>query len=821
MSTKLDARRRKQAQMAGPGAGGLQDDDDMLGDDTPTGALAEVAEHEEDLDPVAAEEQAQATREAAEGRQARLDAFAAALARKRRTAVDARQQSGIEEVWTQDEEYYEGIDDANRDEQVTLKPRSQTGDSSIIESANQSEGSTLFVPITRAYVDFSAGRAADMLLPTDEPNWDLKESPMPDVIETMSSTAPIALPPGQQLPQGAPATYGEAATEMVAQARKQVAKAKNRIEDWLDEGQYYAEQRKVIRDAAKVGVGILKGPFPAKRVSRSITRGENGTQLMMKVQNKTSPISKRISYWNFYPDPACGENIHNGSYVWEKDDITARRLRDLLGTKDADGMSMYIESAIAACLKEGPQAKYKDDHSYYAPDTETFEIWYFHGVATADDLRAAGLEPKDGEAIPVMVTMVNDHVIKAALSTLDSGEFPYDVMVWQEREAHWAGIGVSRQVRTPQRIVNAGVRNLMDNAGLAAGPQFVILKDLIQPLGKNQPYGISPRKMWQMKPDAVVDDVRKAFAAIELPMMATELLGIIQFGLKMAEDVTGLPMLMQGQQGQASDTVGGMQILTNNSNTPLRTIAKQFDDRITVPHLLRYYEWLLLYGPAEDEKGEFSVVARGSSALFERDAQNQAIMAMGPLLQNPANPFRLNPEKWIKQAMKAQRLDPEQFQYSDVEWKQLQQQMAQQQPPVDPHVQSAQIAAKARVDVANIQAGVQHERIAADTDRDTVFAQNEAQRTETADQAAIRETNAKIQLAQMDYATKRGISLDQAKAQLAGITLKLQTQEKLSVMSEAADLHKHTRGLEHKAAQALTPPTEPVGRAPTGQAFQA
>src|ERR1044072_5924801 len=202
--------------------------------------------------------------------------------------------------------------------------------------------------------------------------------------------------------------------------------------------------------------------------------------------------------------------------------------------------------------------------------------------------------------------------------------------------------------------------------------------------------------MWKMKPDTAIDDVNKAFAAITLPMLSAELLGIVQFGLKMAEDVTGMPLLMQGQQGQASDTVGGMQILNNNSNSPMRAIAKQFDDRITVPHLLRYYEWLLMYGPAEDEKGEFILAARGSSALFERDAQNQAIMQMGALIQNPA--FKINPEKGIKEAMKAQRLDPERFQYSEAEWKQVQEQMAQQGQAPDPRLQAAQLQAESRVE---------------------------------------------------------------------------------------------------------------------------
>lgn len=805
MSTRQDARRRAAAKAARAGQPG---DDQLDGEglaleQTPTGIAAGLAADEDD--PFTSEERAERQAQEEADRQARLDTFGSQLGKKRVTAVEARRASGIEQIWREDEEFYEGIDDANRNETVTLKPRDPNGaGGTSMVSTDVATGSNVFMPITRAYVDFSAGRAADMLLPTDDPNWDIKETPMPDIIAQMDN--PKALNLGPDAKPGAPTTIGEAAQLMVKEAQGKVAKAKTRISDWFEECQFSAEQRKVLKDAAKVGVGILKGPIPSKRMSRVIERDEQTGAVTMRIQNKTSPESRNISYWNFYPDPACGEDIHRGSYVWEKDRITARQLRDLKGTVDSDDMPMYLEDTITRCLEEGPQRKYDGDDTYYANDNEQFEVWYYHGVATAEDLRAAGIDADDGEVLPVMVTMVNDRVIKAALTTLDSGSFPYDVMVWQERENHWAGIGVARQVRPSQRIVNAGVRNLMDNAGLAAGPQFVIAKDAIKPLGKGAAYGISPRKMWEMSGDSSIDDVRKAFAAIELPMLAEELLSIVNFGLKMAEDSTGMPMLMQGQQGNATTTVGGMNILTNNSNTPLRMIAKLFDDRVTVPHLLRYYEWLLLYGPDDSEKGEYIVAGRGSSALFERDAQNQAILQMAQFVKDPD--FRINPERWFKEYLKAQRLDPDRFQYSDVEWKQKQQQMQEAGPPVDPRLEAAKIAAQARVQTAQLAAQVQEKRIQSDVDRDNVFSQGERERTQMANNAHMAELSLKRELAMLQYANDRQLSLDQVKAQLSQTAMKLQTQRELAHV----DAH---------GPQVTAPPTEPPGRAPNGQAYQA
>lgn len=781
-------------------------------------ALADGFAQQSDIYGQGDQEAEQASAE--EQRQARLDSFAGALAKKRQAAVDARRMSGIEDTWREDEEFYEGIDDANRGESVTLKPRdwSGTGGASIVEGEAPT-GSTVFLNITRPYVDFSAGRAADMLLPTDDRNWDLRETPMPDVIKAFGDETPLNIP-------GSPmTTVGQAAQQMVAEASAKVAKARTRIDDWHEEGQFNAEQRKVLKDAAKVGVGILKGPFPMKRTARAIVKDPATGAMKMQTQKKTAPVSKRISYWNFYPSAGCGDDIHMGDGTWEKDKITARQLRDLIGTMDSDekdAKPMYLEAVIKTCLSEGPQRKFEADQHYMAPDAENFEIWYFQGVATPEDLSAAGVNVDKDEVVPVMITMVNDRVIKAALSTLDSGDFTYDVMVWQPREGHWAGIGVGRQVRAPQRMLNAGVRNILDNAGLGAGPQIIISDD-IRPVGRGEGYGIKPRKTWRLNKDSNIDDVRKAFAAIEIPMVTDELMQIIQFSLKMAEDVTGLPMLMQGQQGQASETVGGMQMLSNNSNTPLRAIAKLYDDRVGVPHNLRYYEWLLMYGPENDEKGEFIVAARGSSALFERDAQNQAILQMGAIVENPK--YKINPEKWFAQFLKAQRLAPADFQYTDAEWAKIEQDMKNAPPPVDPKVQTAQIAADASIKRTEMTIGVQREKIAKDTDRDAVFAKAEAERTAVLADAKQRELDQRERLAMLDYANQHNETLENVKAKLADTAMRLQTQRDLSAMSLGIDLHKHHSGQQHEAdqaaQQAIAPPTEPAGRAPNGESFQA
>lgn len=659
---------------------------------------------------------------------ARVFALSQILTKTRREAIDARANSGIEDDWLEDEEFYQGIDDANRDLH-RKKPQSPDGGSD--SSPSTEVRSRVFLNITRPYVDASAAKVADMMLPTDDQNWGIEETPIPELAKAEQDNTPLMdSSTGQPMigPQGTPVTVADRAKAIKEQAKEQARKAEERIDDWLSESNFNAETRKVIEYCARLGTGVIKGPYPVARSVSSISRDGGITAMAEKIV--IAPESRCISPWNLYPDPSCGNNIHNGSFVWEKDTATARQLHGFL--KD----DSYIAENILQVLEEGPQKKNieqaKSDKGIINLDEkERFEVWHYYGFISKEDLEAAGCSCDEGESIPAIIIMVNDLVIKAALNPLDSGEFPYDVMCWQARDDFWAGTGVARQIRPAQRILNASTRNMMDNAGLSSGPQLVVKQGVIEPADGQ--WRFAPRKIWKMLEDAEMP-VQDAFAAINIPTMQGELMGIIQFAIKMAEDITGLPMLLQGQQGKAPETVGGMQMLNNNASTVMRRIARTYDDCVTEPHIRRYYQWLLLDPDVpEDEKGDYKIIARGSSALVERDLQNQTIAQMGGLVANPA--FGINPRKWIGEFFKSQRLDPRLFQYTDEEMQQMAQ---QQQPPQDPSVQVANIRAqvemqKHQLDLQDAQAERQFRLQMAQLERDTAIIKLSNERNITLD----------------------------------------------------------------------------------------
>lgn len=563
--------------------------------------------------------------------------FLISLLAKRKEAITARQASGIEEEWQEDDEHYNGIDDANRQYQATYSSpgkRWATNDSAPRD--NGGGRSVVFLNITAPYVDAAGARVSDMLLPTDDRAWIIKPTPIP------------RLSPFDLAEIG-----GEDGIEaVIEQAKESADEMQSEIDDCLVESNWHGEVRVVIEDSARIGSGVLKGPYPVKRTTRLVRR-ENGSVASVSV-TEIKPGSRRIDPWDFYPDGSCGESVHNGSYTWEREYLSSRQVADMVG------MPGYDKAAILAALKEGPKTASEapqpaDGRTVRSRDQ--FELWIFYGTCDADDLQTVGVSVEDETPkASAMAVLLNDRLIKCTLNVLDSGRFPYDVLAWQRRSGLPWGTGVSRKIRTVQRILNGALRAMMDNSGLTVGPQIVIGNGITPADSK---WAITGRKLWRAEEG--VTDVRGAFFAFVPPSIQVEMMNIIEWAMRRAEDATGMPAMLQGIRGDAPETLGGMQMQNNNASSVLRRLAKRFDDYVTEPHITRYYEWMMQHSEREEIKGDFQIDVRASSALVERDAQQQFLLTLLSVAKDPA--YEVDPAKLMSELLKGQRYDPKRIRY--------------------------------------------------------------------------------------------------------------------------------------------------------------
>jgi hypothetical protein len=172
--------------------------------------------------------------------------------------------------------------------------------------------------------------------------------------------------------------------------------------------------------------------------------------------------------------------------------------------------------------------------------------------------------------------------------------------------------------------------------------------------------------------------------------------------------------------------------------------------------------------------------------------------------------------------LKSKRLQPSDFKYSE----QDQQKMDSQPPPVAPAVQAAQINQKTQLTVATMKQQGDQQSIASEEKIAQAERVLEGQKTQVGATIDLHEMEHKRQMLILEYALKHGITVTQAKTELAQTAMKLTTQKELNEADNALELHRHhnpgaeaVERLAEKPTEAMKPPVQAPGRAGRGKAF--
>lgn len=781
----------------------------------------------------------------------RLKALGEALSKRKKEAMDYRVTCGIEDTWAMCEEAYAGVDDMNRSEHAGQRWTKPSAMNAPVETNGVVHGttelrSTAFIRLTTRYVDAGSAKVGEILLPIDDKAFSFEPTPVPDLIAGMEMDTALthddgspmmrtlpkeeikgpsvtdlppapgspAAPPSQE-PQQRPLTVKDLAEEAMNKALDCAKKAETRIYDWMVESQHHREVRKVIFDAARLGVGVLKGPYPAATTRMSSKKGSGeGASLEIVTHDSITPKEAWVNAWNVFPDPACGENITDGDYIFERDYYSERQVRKL------KGLPGYLNAQLDEVIEAGPKKSVVSNKNPNEPEHHNpYEVWFYHGTidkADFDEVNpSASKSVKNGKnQVYAIITMINDIVVRGSLNPLDSGKLPYHSVPWTRRPGAWAGVGIAEQLEVPQRIVNAATRALLNNGGVSSGPQIIMNREGVRPA--NGDWRLAPHKIWYASKETNMDDVRKTFFSFDIGNVTDQMLKIAEYGMKLAEESTNIPLITQGMSGSTTpETLGAAQLQNNNANQLLRNIGYGFDEYITEPLVQQYYEYLLLDPTVpDDEKGDIKINAHGSIALVERSIQDQTIAQMTPLAQDPQ--FGVDPKRWFAELAKSKHLDPRRFQYTPEE----QQKKDAQPPQPAPAVQVAQI--KAQIAQGQLQAdakraqeedalarelaGLDAEsqaateklrnetaqlRVKMDTDRDTTYVQAETQKNQANYQHNMALLQLKRDLAQLEYASAHALSLEQVKQKLADSAMKITAAKEMQAEQLKMDAHIH------------------------------
>ena len=613
-------------------------------------------EHEQDLEYQDIPEE-ESDEEYQEKLAEKLQVFGSRLARQVTSEVGKR--ADIEERWLKDLRQYHGKYEP--DEQTKLAA---------------SEGSEVFVNITRNKTNAAEARLSDMLFPTDDKNWGIKPTPIP----TLSKQARQTENPEEA--QAASYELGLAKERSEAMARE--------IDDQLTESNYAAKGRDAIHDACVLGAGILKGPVVVGRIQKIWQTDEHGNSIL-ELNESLSPGTQVVDPWNFYPEHGAAR-IEEAEYTYERHYLTKKQLISL---SKVDG---YLKDQLRMVLGEDSRNS-QATHNWQSEiraisgitdsgDQNRYEMWEYNGPIDKDDLLSAGAEIEDDDLIEYYGTVlfIGNHVVRVSLHPMDTEDDLYRVFCWEKDTSSIFGFGVPYLMRNPQKVMNGSFRMVLDNGGLSAGPQIVIDKDAVDPADGE--WTIKPRKIWHKKKSGV--QVDHAFKVYQITNNQTDLMGIFNAARQLADEETNLPLIAQGEQSSnVTKTVRGMDMLMNSANIVLRRAVKNWDDDVTRPHITAYYNWNMQFNENPEIKGDFTIDARGSGALLAREMQNERLLQLsGVAGSNPEFAKRTDWGGLYSQIVKHMQIAVDDVLLPQEQLDQINN--AEEEPPVDPMIQLKQ-----------------------------------------------------------------------------------------------------------------------------------
>jgi hypothetical protein len=536
----------------------------------------------------------------------------------------------------------------------------------------------------------------------------------------------------------------------IMEAAKQAAEGMERsIDDSLTECKYNGESRKGIEDGVRLGTMVLYGPFPARQTSKVWIPRADGTQ-ELQINESIVPATMRWDPWDTFFDPSCGNDHQRGRGFFLRRNVNRKELRALVG------LPGYDSDAIREVLRS-PATKVRVAEGRVLRDQvrdDSYEMWTYHGEIEPEEMELLSSRTEGDPLTDVtfgVLIIVNDKIIGAMDSWVVDKTLPVDVWNWRKADDSPFGYGMPDELEHQQRVVNSAWRQVMDNGRTSLGGQIVMKKGMVIP--QNNSYEITPNKIWLAKDD--MEDVRQAFSVFEFNSHLQELLAIAQAAMQFADMESSMPQIMGGEQGSAPETVGGMVMLFNNANTVLRQRVKLYDDYITKPHLARYYDWKMANDPDPDIKGDYEIDARGSTALIERDIQNQALLNLANITNNPRYIPHLKEREELKAILKAFKVNPEEMMKPEDQVQQEMAAQAEQGGPQDPRIavaqmnmQAKQMDIEARREALAVEAQLAQEDV--QIKRENLAYQTERERSESEQDMITRQFDREIALAKME-----------------------------------------------------------------------
>jgi len=227
------------------------------------------------------------------------------------------------------------------------------------------------------------------------------------------------------------------------------------------------------------------------------------------------------------------------------------------------------------------------------------------------------------------VWLVGGHVIKAMLNPDPSGKKPFSKASFEEIPGEFWGHGLPELLEDVQGVCNATARAIVNNVGIASGPQ---IERNVERIPQGESRDLWPWKVWDSTDRQMSGAPALTFYQPE--MVVEKLLKVFEFFVGRADAQSGIPTYVNaGTAAGADRTASGLAMLITQAARGVKGVIKNIDNRVIADTVERQFFFNLDYGDllgsaANGGAGggaglipDMRVVAKGSSSLIAREQQ--------------------------------------------------------------------------------------------------------------------------------------------------------------------------------------------------------
>lgn len=474
--------------------------------------------------------------------------------------------------------------------------------------------------------------------------WSCRPTPVSDIddetkaaiIELAQSQIEQAMTLGVLPSKDAVKQYMLAIRDQAYASIQETAKARaermtEKMKDQLTEGGFNDALDAFIDDLVTFPAAILKGPVVRVRPLLKWHPMQDGT-FTVSTEEAYRLEWERVDPFNIYPAPDATE-VDDG-YLIERHRLSRE---ELVSLRDVDGYSAPAINAVLDEYGKGGLSEWLSIDSQrvdaegrpvqaMSNPSRLIDAIQFWGSVQGKLLLEWGMDESEIEdplaEYHIEAWLIGRWVIKATLNPDPLHRKPYYKTSWENIPGNFWGRSIPDLCRDTQAICNAAARALVNNMGIASGPQVVY--DISKlPEGENLTE-MRPWKIWQyLNSEYDAPSTVQPISFFQPNSNAAELMGIYEKFSQLADEYTGIPRYMAGTSTTgAGRTASGMSMLMTNAGKSIKNVVASVD-RVLKPAIERLYYYNMMYLDDMELKGDVNIVAEGAEELVRKQQQQQ------------------------------------------------------------------------------------------------------------------------------------------------------------------------------------------------------